>query len=215
MTELKVSSGVTWRQRWDIWVSYLPALLMALVALWTFWLTQTVDVRESDRSSAAARAEGPDYELTGFVARSFNAQGTLTAVVRGEHAVHDPGPGLLVVTDARMESHRVNGLTRARAKELWVYDDRERFELRGDVQVVRESANLEPLQFEGNRVLVHSQPRVMESPEPVRITRGADVIVAASMMHEESTGVVVLKGAVKATFAPRNKKTSGKQKRRS
>jgi hypothetical protein len=35
------------------------------------------------------------------------------------------------------------------------------------------------------------------------------------MVHEESTGVVVLKGAVKATFAPRNKKTSGQQKRRS
>ena len=188
---------------------------MALVAMWTFWLTQTVDVRESDAIQGAPQASGPDYELTDFVARSFNAKGVLTSVVHGVHAVHDPGPGLLVVTDARMESHRENGITRAQAKQLWVYDDQERYELRGEVQVVRQSGDQQPLQFEGTRVLVHSQPRVMESSEPVRITRGQDVIVAASMVHQESTGVVILKGGVKATFAPRSKKTSAQQKRRS
>ena len=52
--------------------TYLPLLLMALLALGTWWLVKNTPLFEGDRAAAPPRHE-PDYTMTQFMVQRFGA----------------------------------------------------------------------------------------------------------------------------------------------
>lgn len=183
--------------------SYGPALIVMIIAAWSFWMTQTVEVMTKASRSSSVFNQGPDYEVEGFWARSFDAQGHLISLVKGKKAVHDPVSQRLKVEQAQIEAYQAEQTTRAQAQWLWVDDHRQYYELQKDVELTRQGPDKTITQFEGQRVLIDSQAQVIESLEPIRMTRGADVITANSLRYDQATSTIWMKGNVKATFAPR------------
>jgi lipopolysaccharide export system protein LptC len=66
---------------------YLPALVLSLFALGSFWLVRSVPDLQPTAANKAIRKD-PDYYLHGFSVKSFDASGRLTRELQGAHARH-------------------------------------------------------------------------------------------------------------------------------
>ena len=96
------------RQGWDQLSVYLPVVLMAVLALGTWWL-----VRNAPKPAliVEARPAGhqPDYFMKSFSVKSFDAKGRSQSEVEGEQARHYPDTDTLEIDTVRVRSVRMDG----------------------------------------------------------------------------------------------------------
>ena len=191
-------------QGWQAWYAALvaaaPVVIMALLALFTFWLERQTPAGQPQAAEAAPRAE-PDYTVRNFVAKQFNVDGVLSSELQGEVGTHFPDREVLRVTQAKLRSlSDASPPVNARADRLWAWDDGQRFELHGQAEVTQ--------QRDGQVVRMTSQRLVYAQPESrvwtdraVRVQRGAhQVITARRFEYRTDTGVVQFEGKVRAVW---------------
>jgi 2-C-methyl-D-erythritol 2,4-cyclodiphosphate synthase len=68
---------------------YLPAILMAIFALGSWWLVRSLPTFFNDATPKPVRQE-PDYYLKSFSVKSFDSNGQLTRELSGDQAQHFP-----------------------------------------------------------------------------------------------------------------------------
>ena len=78
----------------DALSSYLPMLLMGLLALGSWWLVKNTPVPEEPPAAAPVRHE-PDYTMHAFSVQRFTAEGRLRAHIEGETQRHSPATATL------------------------------------------------------------------------------------------------------------------------
>jgi len=183
--------------------SYLPLLLMGLLALGTWWLVKNTPLIESDQPVAPLRHE-PDYTMTQFVVQRFAADGTLRAQIEGAQMRHYPDTDTLEIDAVRMRSIAADGrVTRASAKRAISNGDGSEVQLFGDAHVIREPlAGEEAIEFRGEFLDAFVNTERVRSHLPVTLTRGNAEIRADSLDYDNVERVVQLKGRVRATFPP-------------
>ena len=208
-----------WHGVWDRLSLYLPVGLMGALAVITYGVVRQLPPPVATGEAPLAAGQ-PDYRLERFTLRRYAADGTLETVLRGTTLEHVPAARTLTVEQAQLERLSRDDGTRldARAHTLQTDDDRHRYHLQGDVRVVREpwpnppatraKQNATPrLTFEGQTLTWHTQQRLLESDQPVRITRsttrGTDVLLGNRLRYDERTGVAEIDGEVRATLAAR------------
>ena len=202
----------TLRRRWDSSVSmYLPVLLMGLLALGTWWL-----VRNAPQIPAAAVAHvpaaGPDYFMRDFSVQRFNQGGQLESQVRGQMARHYPANDTLEIDQVRIESHTAQGQqTLASANRALSNADGSEVQLFGNARITREAiplAGTTPTQMEFQGEFLHLWPQLerVRSHLPVRLIRGQDEFTADSMEYDHLEQVLQLRGRVRGTFKPHNRR---------
>lgn len=187
--------------------SYLPLLLMALVALATWWLVKNTPALQSAKPAAVLR-HIPDYTMRDFTVQRFAADGSLRLQIEGVEARHYPDTDTLEVDQARIRSIAPDsGVTVATAQKAVTNGDGSEVQLTGQAHVVREATRigdktLEAVDFKSEFLHAFLQTEQVRSHLPVKITRGTVQIQGDSMHYDNLDRLARFKGGVKATFEP-------------
>ncbi len=201
--------ALSWRWALERLSIYVPMLLMAVLALGSYWLlraTPPVPPAPADRPEV----HEPSDTMRRFAVRTYGADGALRSEVFGQEARHFPDDGSMEIDQARLRSLSPEGVvTTARAQRLWTNAAQDQFVLSGDAVIVREPAllstgqALERLQFQGEHLHLFVEQRRVVSQRPVVLVRGSSRITADRMVYTDQDRVAQLEGRVKALLATR------------
>lgn len=182
-------------------LAYLPLLLMALLALGTWWLVRNTPRPDEAREAAAARHE-PDYTMRGFTLQRFGADGRLRVQVLGQQLRHYPDTDTLEIDGVTIRALSPDGLvTRARARRAVSNSDASQVQLLGGAQVVREGSSGEPLiEFESEFLHAFLDTEQLRSHLPVRLRQGSSELSVGAIDYNHLTRVARLTGPVRARF---------------
>ena len=194
------------RRRLDSLTLYLPLIVMAILALGSWWLVRSLPELQPTDSARPARTE-PDYRLENFTVKTFDKAGQLTRQIQGASATHFPQPNKLHILRIQMFARNEAGNEfRAQANKGISSDDDKQFDLIGDVRAVRQGDARTPLtRLRGERITSLMDEDRLVSALPVEITRDRDVFTSETMDFNTRTGQYVLQGRVRSIIAPTQK----------
>lgn len=186
----------------DLLSSYLPLLLMAALALGTWWLVKMAPRAEAPLAQAVARHE-PDYRMRDFSVQRFGPDGVLRTQIDGQVLRHYPDTDTLEIDQARVQAYAAGGgVTVATARQALSNGDGSEVQLVGGAHVVRTAmAGAPALEFRGESLQMLQHSEQLRSDQPVTLLRGGTHIQADAMSYQHADRVVALTGRVRATFA--------------
>jgi len=197
-----------WPQRLtDAMVSYLPVLLMGLLALATWWLVKHTPVLQPERASAPLRHE-PDYEMQGFSVQRFATEGPAHSIIEGQVLRHFPDTDTLEIEGVRVVWTDDQGRkTLATARRALSNADGSDVQLMGEAHVVRDPApqpgadDAGRIEFRSEFLQVLAQAKRVRTDRPVSLIQGASRLQAGSLNYHHSAGTLELGGRVRGTLA--------------
>jgi lipopolysaccharide export system protein LptC len=194
------------RGGWDRITVYLPIILMALMALGTYWLARNTPIAAPAEAPRPATHE-PDYFMRRFSVKTFDAAGRLKSEVNGTEARHHPDTDTLEIDQPRIRSFDARGqLTVATARLALSNADASEVQLFGDAVVTREATTgpdgkVQPrLRFRGEFLDAFLDTERVKSNKPVELMRGDDRFTADNLDFDNSDQVLQLRGRVHGTL---------------
>lgn len=184
---------------------YLPLLVMALLAMGSWWLLRAMPETWGSGAEKVQR-KAPDYHLENFSTQVFDATGRLIRQIGGEKARHYPDTDELHIDAVRFYAVDASGVeVRATARQGIATGDGERVTLMGQVHVVSPAHGLTPrMEFRGERLVAWTKAEKMRSTEPVEIWRGPDRFHAQDLDFDMKTGQYQLSGRVRGVLQPQS-----------
>jgi lipopolysaccharide export system protein LptC len=196
------------RDAWERFLLYLPLMVMAVLALGTYWLvrsTPAVDAVQPER----ARGHEPDYFMRQFSIKTYDAMGRLRSEVQGAEARHYPDTRWIEIDDIRIRSFDTEGrLTTASARKGMTDDGATEVKLMGNAVVVREpqpragGTTTPRMEYRGEFLHAFMDTEVVTSDQPVELLRGKDRFTANSMAFDNGEQTLQLRGRVHGTLLP-------------
>ena len=183
--------------------TYLPVLLMAVLALGTWWLVKNTPVLDDARRAAPLRHE-PDYTMRQFTVQRFAAHGALRVQIEGDELRHYPDTDTLEIDNPRIRATGTDGrITLASAKHALANGDGSEVQLSGGARVLREASGTdEAIEFRGEFLHAFLATERVRSHLPVIVTQGATEIRADGMSYDNLSRIVEFKGRVRAVLTP-------------
>jgi lipopolysaccharide export system protein LptC len=198
-----VRAALPWHQRLrEMLTTYLPVLLMLLLALGTWWLVRNTP---SDDGPAEPRAplQEPDYTMRNFVVERFDKDGRLKVRVQGEQLRHFADTNTIEVDAARVHAVSAGGrVTLAQARRALANGNGTEVQLLGDARVDSTGPKGEPIAFRGEFLHAFLDTERLRSHLPVTVTRDASQFRAAAMDYDHLSGLLQLKGKMSAVLQP-------------
>lgn len=184
--------------------AWLPLVVMALLALGSWWLVQNTPDGDAAPVAAAPR-EDPDYTMRGFTLRRYTAAGPLKAQIDGDELRHYPATDTLEIDSPRLRMHAPEGrVVTASARRALSNGDASEVQLHGDARVERDSAAGEPpLRFRSEFLHAFLDTEQVRSHLPVVLTRGTTEVRGDSLHYDNLSRVAQLDGRVRAVFGAR------------
>ena len=181
----------------------LPVLVMAALALFSWWLVNQAPVDRTGIEEPPPRHE-PDYTMHRFSVQRFAPDGSLRTQIEGDLALHFPDTDTLQIENPRIRSIGVDGrITVATAERALANADGSEVQLLARARVVREATPQdEAIEFESEFLHFFARTERVRSHLPVVVTQGETVVRAAGMAYDNLARVVDLQGRVRAVFAP-------------
>lgn len=197
------------RAAWDRLSIYLPVVLMAVLALGTYWLVRSAPIFAPPEADKPARHE-PDYFMHRFSVKTFDGAGRLKSEVFGSEMRHFPDSDTMEIDQVRIRSFNEQGrLTTATANRALTNADGSEVQLFGNALVVREAMTdaagqpLPRMAYQGEFLHAFMNTERVKSHLPVELTRGTDRFTGDVMDYDNLDRVMQLKGRVKGTLVPR------------
>ena len=191
--------------------TWLPALLMMLFALGTWWLVRSAP-KFAAESEASVVSKEPDYFMRDFRVRGFDATGRMTSDLTGVEGHHFPVTDMLEVQKPHMRSFDAQGrLTVGTALRGVSNADGSEIQLYGNAVVVREpftrpdGSVIPRLEFRGEYLHAFVNEDRVSSDKPVELLRGNDRFVGDHFEYDDRSGVAQLKGRVRGVLQPQRK----------
>lgn len=198
---------------------WLPALLMVLFALGTWWLVRNTP-KLPDASAERPVSSAPDYFMRDFSVRVFDPDGRLKSELIGVEGHHFPATDTLEVQNPRMRSIDETGrLTTATARRGESNGDGSEIKLYGDAHVVREPhqrsrGEIDPrMEFRGEFLHAFVDEDRVSSDQPVELWRGPNRFTGDTLEYDNRTGVGHLQGRVRGVLQPASTRPSKTQRR--
>jgi lipopolysaccharide export system protein LptC len=191
---------------WDALSVYLPLIVLGLLASGSWWLVRSISPLSTPETNKPVRQD-PDYRLSDFSVKSFDATGQMTREITGKSAQHFPGTQDLRIEDIRIFAQNDRGARlHAKAKQGIASDDGAKVTLLGQAQAIKHSQGNRPqIELRGERLVALPDDNRIESTDPVQITRDRDVFTANTLNFNSNTGEYVLQGRVRSTLMPKTK----------
>jgi len=187
----------------DALSSYLPLLLMALLALSTWWLVKNTP-RAPDAPEAATARQDPDYTMNQFALQRFGADGRLKLRVDGERMRHFPDTDRIEIDAARLQAWAPDGrITRANARRALSNGDGSEVQLMGGATVTSSGPVGEAIEFHGEFLHAFLATERLSSHLPVQVLRGGSDLRAAGFDYDHLSGKLDLLGPMRMVFPPR------------
>jgi lipopolysaccharide export system protein LptC len=195
------------RVRWhlrlrDALSAYLPLLLMALLALFTWWLVKHTPGLSVPSEPTEVRRE-PDYTMTQFAIERFDASGRLKLRIEGDRLRHFPDTDRIEVDGVRIRAFAPDGrLTLASARRAISNGDGSEVQLVGGAQVVSDAGGAVPLTMNGEFLHAFLVTERVRSHLPVQVRRGGSEFRAAGLEYDHGTRRLDLSGPMRALIPP-------------
>jgi lipopolysaccharide export system protein LptC len=196
------------RRSWEQVSTYVPVILMGLMALGTYWLARNTPMLGLPETAHAARHD-PDYYMRGFSVKTFDGTGRLKSEVFGAEARHYPDTDTLEIDQPRIRSYNERGeLTVATAVKGLSNADGSEVQLLGNAVVTREEivgpgGKVTPrLELRSEFLHAFLNSERVKSNKPVVLMRGSDRFTADSMDFDNIDRVMDLHGRVRGVLAP-------------
>lgn len=186
---------------------YLPIILMALMALGTYWLARNTPSVAPTQIQRQATHD-PDYFMRRFSVKTFDAGGRLKSEVFGTEARHYPDTDTMEIDNPRIRAFNPRGeLTVATARSALSNADASEVQLIGDAVVTREATGQNGerrprLEFRGEFLHVFMNTERVKSHKPVELVRGDTRFTADSLDFDNLDQVLELRGRVQGTLVP-------------
>ena len=182
--------------------SYLPVLLMALLALSTGWLVNHTP-QPSAPTPASALRHDPDYTMTGFAITRFGADGRETLRIAGKVLRHYPATDQLEIEGVQIHATAPDDRTTdASARRALANGDGSEVQLLGGARVISQVKGGEPLEMQGEFLQGFLRFERLRSHLPVRVRRGGTVTLAGGLDYDHLEGQLQLLGPVRSTLQP-------------
>jgi lipopolysaccharide export system protein LptC len=203
----KRTGAAPWRWR-DLLSAYLPILLMALLALSTWWLVKNTPLPGAPTPPVAPRHE-PDYTMQRFSLQRFAPDGRLRLNIEGDVMRHYPDTDTVEIEDARLHGYAADGrTTEASARRAISNGDGSEVQLLGGARVISHDAQGgDPIEFDGEFLHAFVNTERVRSHLPVTARRSGSEVHAQGFEYDNLTRVVKYKGPVRASFAATAKGT--------
>ena len=196
-----------WRWRVvEVLSSYLPLLMMAVLALGTWWLVKNTPVAGEVRVAAPLRHE-PDYEMRNFAVQRFTPEGPLRAQIEGDAMRHYPDTDTLEIDNVRLRAVTPDGrVTLATARQAIANGAGTEVQLMGGAEIVREAtADDAAINFKGEFLHAFLDTERVRSHLPVTVTRGGTQVHAEGMEYSHLDRLIQFSGRMRASFSPKGK----------
>ena len=187
---------------------YLPIIVMAALALGTYWLVRNAPKLLEPVAKVAPTHE-PDYFMRDFVIKNFLPNGDLRSELHGTEGRHFPDTDTMEVDKVRLRSVSPEGLvTRATADRGLSNSDGSEIQLFGNAIVIREptvgpGGKATPqLEFRGDFLHAYVDTERVTSNKPVTLIRGTDKFVGDTLDYDNLSGVANLNGRVRGVLIP-------------
>ena len=201
-----LTTGGMVRAGWERISIYLPIILMALLALGTYWLVRNAPLLGLPEVVQPLRHE-PDYFMRGFSIKTFDATGRLKTEILGEEARHYPDTDTVEIDQVRIRSVNPEGrVTVATANRGLSNADGSEVQLFGNAIVTRlattdAQGRTEPeMQFKSEFLHAFVDTERVTSNKPVTMTRGTDRFTADAMEYDNLNRLMALHGRVKGVL---------------
>jgi lipopolysaccharide export system protein LptC len=192
-----------YRQLGPLLSAYLPLLLMAVLALGTWWLVRNTPRPDASPPSLALLHE-PDYAMRDFTLQRFGADGRLSVQVQGSQMRHYPDTDTLEIDGVTIRALSPDGsITRATARRAVSNGDASEVQLLGNAQVVREgAAGQAPIEFDSEFLHAFLKTERLHSHLPVRLRQGGSELRVGAIDYDHLARVARLGPPVRARFEP-------------
>ena len=203
------SAWLLLRRLADHLVIYLPVLLMAALALGSYWLVRNAPVLAVSSADKPLSHEA-DYFLKKFSIKSFTPQGSLKSELFGGQARHFADTDTIEIDTVRMHNFNQTGrlTTVTSANRAISNGDNSEIQLYGNASSVREAAAdangvMQPkMEFKGEFLHTFVNEERLKSHLPIVIRRGNSEFSADSLDYDNVARVINLQGRVKAVLQP-------------
>jgi len=197
------------RKTWDRLAVYFPIVLMALMAMSTYWLVRNSAVMGDAQPEAAPR-HVPDYFMRDFSVRVFGANGKLKNEIVGAEGRHYPDTDTLEIDRPLIRAYAPDGrMTLSQAERGVINADGSEAQLFNKAQVIREALQtpqgvmVPRIELRSDFLHVFANTENVRSHLPVEMLRGnGDRFTADSFTYDNLERVLELKGRVRGTLAP-------------
>jgi lipopolysaccharide export system protein LptC len=195
--------GLAWHLRLrDTLSAYLPILLMAALALATWWL-----VKNSPKAPAEAAARvvsnEPDYTMSGFALERFAADGRLVLRIEGEQMRHYPATDRVEIDRPQITAWSPDGrLTTARAARALGTGDGSEMQLQGGAEVQGVDAAGTALLMQSEFLHVFFLEERITTDRPVLVRHGGAELRSAGLAYAHATQRLDLKGPLRVQLTP-------------
>lgn len=184
--------------------AYLPLLLMAMLALGTWWLVENAP-RERERPPERPVSNEPDYTMERFSLQRYGPDGRLRVQIDGERLRHYPATDTVEIDEARIRAVSAEGLvTHATARQAVGKGDGSEVRLMGGAEVIRDaSPGRERVEFRSEFLHAFIDAERVVTDQPVHIVHGTSDIRAAGLAYDHATQLLQLQGPMRAVLMPR------------
>ena len=190
--------------------SYLPLLLMALLALATWWLVKNSPLPLAVALPPLARSE-PDAVMSRFTLERFDAAGKLKLRIAGTELRHYPDTDRVEIEQARIVAYAPDGrITHAQAARVRGQADGSELMLDGGAEVISDYGPGAPLVIRSESLQAYVLLDRVQAPKPVWVQHGGAELRANSLVYDHARGRLDLNGALKAVLQPRVPKAAVK-----
>ncbi len=190
----------------DALSSYLPLLLMLLLALATWWLVKNSPKAPGAATEKAARVE-PDYTMSGFALERFDAQGRLKLRLEGAQMRHFPATDRIEIEAVKVRAIAPDGrITLAHAQRALSNGDGSEVQLLGGAEVVSEDAGGVPLVMRSEHLHAFFVTERVTSNASVWVQYSGTQVRAASLEYDHAARRLDLGGPMRVSLpgkAPR------------
>jgi lipopolysaccharide export system protein LptC len=187
----------------DVLSAYLPLLLMALLALASWWL-----VKNSPRPLTAAEdrpvSSEPDYTMSGFALERFAADGRMRLRIVGAHMRHFPATDRIEIDDVRIHAVADDGrVTLAHARQAIGNGDGSELQLLGGAEVTSDDGKGTPLLMRSEFLHAFLVTERVRSHMPVWVRLGTNEWRAGGLDYDHVARKLDLAGPMRAELTPR------------
>ena len=182
--------------------TYLPLLLMAVLAVLTGWLVKSSPRPVEDTAPSTSRA-GPDYAMTGFQVQRHGADGQLRVVLEGEWLRHFAQTRTLEVEGAKVKTFARGGqITQATASRATSNDAATEVTLQGEVKLRGQLADGRVLEIDSEYLSWSTDTDRLQTHLPVRLKVGSSEVRAAGLDYDRAGTSLRLQGPVRGQIVP-------------
>lgn len=186
----------------DVISAYLPLLLMALLALGTWWLVKNTPGAPPARQAGPVRQE-PDYTMSRFVLERFAPDGRLRVRIEGNELRHYPANDRIEVDRVQIQGFDDRGReTLASASRAVANGAGTELQLQGGAEVTGTDADGAPVRIRSEFLHARLDTHIVRTHLPVTVQVGTSELTAGGLLYDRDRRVLDLGAPIRARLTP-------------